>query len=41
MDKIRSAPLRKNVWITEIPEKLIKESNTTNDFSSKKFYKMT
>lgn len=41
MDKIQSAPLRKNVWITEIPKKLIQDSLASNGYSSKKIYKMT
>ena len=36
MDKIQSTTIRKNIWITEIPDKLIKEPNTTNGFSNKK-----
>ena len=33
MDKIQSAPLRKNIWITEIPKKLIQDSLASNGYS--------
>jgi len=41
MDKPNSVPIRKNVWITEIPKKLIQDSLASNGYSSKKIYKMT
>ena len=38
MDKIQSAPIRKNIWITEIPKKLIQDSKTSYSYSNKKNY---
>lgn len=41
MDKIESSQPRKNVWITDIPQKLIQDSIASYGYSSKQIYKMT